>query len=100
VATVEEMHGRILKKAVELANQTVTDDATLPLHGALFEANPLRGLSMEILPGVPAEFIPKMRAIAVQAVKQAILDEDIREDFAGLIVGAARQGGNYFDSFK
>ncbi len=96
---VEEVHRRILVAAAQLANDRVSADMELPFEGATFDPNPINGLCLEIRPGVPEEYLPTLENYAVNAIADAIVSAEIREDFVGLIVGAARQGGNYFDYF-
>lgn len=98
--TVHEAHAKILKSAVNKANEAVSADASLPLQGSVYTAFPTGGpFCMEIEPTVATEYIPQLRQLAVTAVHEALLETEIngKNLLAALIVGHAHQGVSYFD---
>ncbi len=89
--TEDAVHAKIRKKAAYLANEVVNQDETLPIQNCFMDLGDK--LILGIQPGMPAEYLDALHAIGIKAMVDAIME--FPEDFAGLIVGAARQGAQY-----
>lgn len=98
---LDEAHEVILNKAAELANREVkTQFAFHKIEGDLFKPHTYTkgklSLQYDLHESQYTEDEKnRLEQIAVNAVHQALLEE--KKTFAGLIVGQAREGKNYFD---
>ena len=104
--SIAEVHRRICYDAATIANQDERLIGLIPgIEGAIFrEATSLSnrgGLAIAFMEGLEyadPEVVMMLRQIGREAVRRAILQN--KELFAGLIVGEARKGQNYFDQFE
>lgn len=101
--TVEEVHEILCDSAVRIANDLATNDMRIPkrYRGPVFRnGSPYNQgrLVLEITEEyytASARTKKIYRALAQQAIRAAIFKN--KELFAGLILGEARAGRNYFD---
>jgi hypothetical protein len=102
--TVSEVHEHICDTAVEIANRMVDDPefprkwrGTVFMNGAPYNDGKLVLEITDEFQGAPEKVKKRWRQIAVQAVQSAIVQH--QELFAGLILGEAKQGRNYFHNW-
>lgn len=99
--TVKEAHAKILREALKLVNDAVTNDADLPMQGAIFTSEPgPTPFGMRMEPTVPEQYIPALRVLAIAALQEALMTTEVdgKNLLAALIVGHAHQGISYFDA--
>lgn len=100
---VAEVHEMIMDLAVEIANAAITADTTIPrkfrgpalMNGSPYHEGQLVLLVTEEYQGAGDRVKRKYHRHGVTAVKRAIMHN--RNAFAGLILGEAKAGRNYFD---
>ncbi len=113
--TIDETHRTILKTAADIANMALIGQSYVPgqkvrgakMSGRIFRADPIvsekgglcLSLDESVTQGKSTEEILELHYIGREAVKEAITQwhPDL---FAGLILGSAKQGKNYFDRFE
>lgn len=113
MATTEEIHNRIMLTALPRANGAWRTHPSVPNDLKSIEPFQQGGLnttsfSFQVDPGLrehPTFTMNESRLwdvltqIAKQSIQTAIVQSH-RYDFVGLIVGHARKGDNYFDTFN
>jgi hypothetical protein len=103
--TVSEVHERICDTAVEIANEK-TLDPSFPkkwrgpvfMNGSPYNEGRLVLEITEEYQGAPERVKKRWREIAVQAIQEAIVQH--QKLFAGLILGEAKRGRNYFNQWE
>jgi hypothetical protein len=114
LTTIEEVHDKIMATALATANTVWQRREDIPKELKVAQTNVFqqggpntKSFSFQVEPGIlnhpvyrrdKARLDQVTRSIAQQAIQTAITQSH-RFDFAGLIVGAAREGKNYFDVF-
>lgn len=111
INTVSDFHQTISHDAVELANKhpdkhpqfnftatpTNSDQTQKGVDGISMEWDREGGLA-NFSPEERRQITETMERIANEAVRQSLIDN--QDLFVGVILGEARQGRNYFDSFR
>lgn len=100
--TVDEVHEMIMNLAAEIANAAITADDRIPrkyrgpalMNGSPYSDGELILLILEEYQGVPDKWKAVYHQHAVSAVQRAIMHN--QKAFAGLILGEAKAGRNYF----
>lgn len=105
MASDQELHDRLIQAAADIANKNLPDE--YKSWGPIFAPVPSTNtLSLTVQNGMPyimtlpdrEKRVKALRKLAAKSVKEALLEN--RELVAGLIVGYARQGENYFDRYS
>jgi hypothetical protein len=99
--TLEEAHEFLREEASWMANKIAFESSKIPRKWKGFIFTPdNRGLALRVDPfyeRAPQRVLNEYRLVAKQALHQALVENG--DLVGGLIVGLAKQGQNYFDTF-